>query len=98
LFYKNKTYMKPVKKKDVKMKNLIGIIDDPTHEDLLFEIVQFLDNSKRYDGEFKMREVSMYTRVRIGNELQEDIDKLIEMGYLEKLKYTSYKVLKHLWE
>jgi hypothetical protein len=90
--------MKPVKKKDVKMKNLIGIIDDPTHEDLLFEIVQFLDNSKRYDGEFKMREVSMYTRVRIGNELQEDIDKLIEMGYLEKLKYTSYKVLKHLWE
>lgn len=90
--------MKPIKKKNVKMKNLIGIIDEPTHEDLLFEIVQFLDNSKRYDGEFKMREVSMYTRVRIGKELQDDIDKLIEMGYLEKLKYTSYKVLKHLWE
>jgi len=80
------------------MKNLIGIIDEPTHEDLLFEIVQFLDNSKRYDGEFKMREVSMYTRVRVGKELQEDIDKLTKMGYLEKLKYTSYKVLKHLWE
>lgn len=90
--------MKPIKKKIVKMKNLIGIIDDPTPEDLLFEIVQFLDNSKRYDGEFKMREVSMYTRVRVGNELQDDINKLIEMGYLEKLKYTSYKVLKHLWE
>jgi len=90
--------MKPIKKKNVKMKNLIGIIDEPTHEDLLFEIVQFLDNSKRYDGEFKTREVSMYTRVRIGGELQEDIDKLVEMEYLEKLKYTSYKVLKHLWE
>jgi len=90
--------MEPVKKKNVKMKNLIGIIDDPIYEDLLFEIVQFLDNSKRYDGEFKTREVSMYTRVRVGNELQEDIDKLVEMGYLEKLKYTSYKVLKHLWE
>jgi hypothetical protein len=90
--------MKPVNKQNAKMKNLIGIIDEPTYEDLLFEIVQFLDNSKRYDGEFKTREVSMYTRVRIGNELQEDIDKLVDMGYLEKLKYTSYKVLKHLWE
>lgn len=90
--------MKPIIKKNVRIKNLIGIIDEPSYEDLLFEIVQFLDNSKRYDGEFKTREVSMFTRVRIGNELQEDIDKLVEMGYLEKLKYTSYKVLKHLWE
>lgn len=90
--------MKPIKKKNVKMKNLIGIIDSPIYEDLLFEIVQFLDNSKRHDGEFKLREVSMYTRVRIGSELQDDIDELIKLGYLEKLKYTSYKVLKHIWE
>jgi len=57
--------MKPVNKQNAKMKNLIGIIDEPTYEDLLFEIALFLDNSKRYDGEFKTREVSMYTRVRI---------------------------------
>ena len=61
--------MKPIKKKNVKMKNLIGIINDPLYEDLLFEIVQFLDNTNRYDGEFKMREVSLFTRVRINSDL-----------------------------
>ena len=53
------------------MKNLIGIIDNPTPEDLLFEIVQFLDNSSRYDGEFKKAEVSLYTRVRVSKDLNE---------------------------
>jgi len=90
--------MKPVKRKNVKMKNLIGIIDEPTYEDLLFEIVDFLDKSARYDGEFKVREVSFLTRVRIGSTLIKDIDELVKLGYVEKLKYTSYKVLKHLWE
>jgi len=90
--------MKPIKKNDVKLKNLIGIIDNPTHTDLLFEIVNFLDNTKRYDGEFKLREVSLFTRVRIGKSLDDDIAKLIKLGYIEKLKYTSYKILKHLWE
>jgi hypothetical protein len=90
--------MKPIIKENVKLKNLIGIIPEPTIEDLLFEIVQFLDNEKRYDGEFKQREVSMYTRVRIKNELNKDLEELIKKGYIEKLKYTSYKVIKHLWE
>jgi len=90
--------MKPIKRKNVRMKNLIGIIDEPTHEDLLFEIADFLDKQGRYDGEFKVREVSFLTRVRIGSELTEDINQLVKMGYVEKLKYTSYKLLKHLWE
>ena len=90
--------MKPIKRKNVKMKNLIGIIDNPTYEDLLFEICDFLDKQGRLDGEFKVREVSLLTRVRIGSELSEDMTELVKLGYIEKLKYTSYKVLKHLWE
>lgn len=90
--------MKPINKKIVKMKNLIGIIDDPTYEDLLFEIVQFLDNQGRHDGEFKVREVSLFTRVRISSDITDDLEELEKLGYIEKLKYTSYKVLKHLWE
>jgi len=90
--------MKPINKQNVKMKNLIGIIDNPTYEDLLFEIVLFLDNENRYDGEFKVREVSLFTRSRISSELVKDINKLVKLGYAEKLKYTSYKILKHLWE
>jgi len=90
--------MKPINKKIVKIKNLMGIIDEPTYEDLLFEIVQYLDNLKRYDGEFLKREVSLFTRVRIKSSVEDDIQELENLGYVEKLKYTSYKVLKHLWE
>jgi hypothetical protein len=90
--------MLPINTKKAKIKNLIGIIDNPTYEDLLFEIAQFLCNENRLDGEFKTREVSLKTRVRITNELNDDIDKLVELGYAEKLKYSSYKLTKHLWE
>jgi hypothetical protein len=93
--------MKSINQKNVKIKNLIGIIDNPTHEDLLFEIVSFLDNERRYEGtsaEFKTHEAFLKTRVRISSLLSEDLDELVKLGYLEKLKYSSYKVIKHLWE
>ena len=90
--------MKPINEKIVKIKNLIGIIDNPTYEDLLFEIVNFLNDEKQYDGEFKVRDVALKTRVRISPDLTDDIDKLVELGYAEKLKYTSYRILRHNWE
>ena len=90
--------MKALNKKKVKIKNLIGIVDQPTYEDLLFEIVQFLEIENRFDGEFKKGEVSLKTRCRINQELIEDLEKLAELGYIEKLKYTQYKIIKHPWE
>ena len=90
--------MLPINIKKAKIKNLIGIIENPTYEDLLFEISQFLTQENRLDGEFKTREVSLKTRVRILTELEDDIIKLVELGYAEKLKYSSYKIIKHLWE
>ena len=90
--------MNPISKENVKIKNLIGIINEPTYQDLLFEIVYFLDNEKRYDGEFKVRDVALMTRVRIKKELEDDINELVKLGYVEKLKYTSYKVISHNWE
>ena len=93
--------MKPLDISKAKIKHLIGIIEEPTLEDLLFEIVYFLDEERRYDGEtsqFKTREAFFKTRVRILESISDDLDKLVEMGYLEKLKYSSYRVIKHLWE
>ena len=90
--------MKPINKETVKLKHLIGIIPDPIYEDLLYEIVNFLNNELRFDGEFKMREVSLKTRVRINLDVTDDVEKLVELGYIEKLKYSNYTVLKHLWE
>lgn len=90
--------MKPIKLEDVKMKNLMGIVSDPEYTDLLFEIVNFLDISNRHDGKFKMREVSLHTRVRKNKDLADDLNELIKLGYIEKTKYTEYKVIKHKWE
>jgi len=56
-----------------------------------------LDQEKRYDGEFKTRDVSLKTRIRISDELDNDLGKLEELGYIRKLKCSSYEVVKHLW-
>jgi len=90
--------MKPININEVKIKNLIGIIDYPTYEDLLFEIISFLDAENNYEGEFKSRDVSLKTRVRISSDLIEDIEELVKLGYIEKLKYSSYRVISHPWE
>ena len=90
--------MKPLNYNIAKIKNLIGIVENPTLEDLLFEIVSFLDNERRYESEFKTHEAFLKTRVRLSSLLSEDLDELVKLGYLEKLKYSNYRVIKHLWE
>ena len=90
--------MKPINYNIVKIKNLIGIIENPTYEDLLFEIVSFLDNEKNYSGEFKNHDVWAKTRVRINSEFKDDITELIKMGYVESIKFANFRVIKHLWE
>lgn len=93
--------MKSINIKKVKIKNLIHIFDDPEHEDLLYEIVAFLDNEGRYKGEeaiFKTHEAFLKTKIRISSLLSEDLDILTDIGYLEKVKHGNYRVIKHLWE
>lgn len=88
--------MKKVNRDQIKIKNLLGIIDNPTYEDLLFEIVSFLEDENR--SEFKKWDVAVKTRCRIGSSLEEDLNVLVERGFLEHQKYTIYKILKHPWE
>ena len=90
--------MAPVDYNIVKMKNLIGIVENPVIEDLLWEIVSFLDNERTFTGEFKKRDAYFKTRVRINSDFKEDLEELVRLGYLQDLKYSSYKVIKHLWE
>lgn len=90
--------MNPINTNNVKIKNLICLIDNPTHEDLLFEIVFFLDSEKRYDGKFSVKEVSLKTHSRISGELSSDIEKLEELGFIKKEKYNNYILIKHIWE
>lgn len=90
--------MKRINKQKVKIKNLLGIVDKPTEEDLLFEIVDFLESESRLDGVFKKSECSLKTRCRINQELVDDLTVLCNIGYLEKDRYGRFVVLKHPWE
>ena len=87
--------MKKINKQKIKIKNLIGIIDEPTHEDLLFEIASFLEDERKED--FNKGDVSLKTRCRIGETLDEDLKVLVDLGYLEHKGWTKYKLLKHPW-
>ena len=91
--------MKQINKELVQVKNLIGIIDNLTIEDLLFEIVNFLCNENRLEGIFNVREASLKSRVRINTEdFFNDIKQLEEKGYIKKINSIKYQVIKHLWE
>lgn len=88
--------MNIVDKNVVKIKNLIGIIDNPTIEDLLFEIANFLSDEQRPDGIFTIKEVQTKTRIRISDDLLTDLQSLENLGYIVPEK-TKYKLIKHLW-
>lgn len=90
--------MKKINKKIVPLKYLIKFNIHPNIEDLLYEIVNFLDVENRLDGEINLAEIINKTSTRINNNIEEDLKILIDNGYLEKLKYTKYRVIKHLWE
>ena len=89
--------MKGIKKEKIKIKNLIGIIDNPSHEDLLFEIVSFLEKENRLKEEFNKEEVSLKTRCRIEEDLELDLKKLQQMGFIEHKGWTKYQLVKHPW-
>lgn len=89
--------MKRIQKQKIKIKNLIGIVDNPTHEDLLFEIVSFLEKENRLGNEFNKEEVSLKTRCRIEEDLDLDLKELMKLGFIEHKGWTKYKLLKHPW-
>jgi len=90
--------MRGIQKKKIKIKNLIGIVDNPTHEDLLFEIVSFLEKEDRLEDFFIKHEINLKTRCRIEEDLDKDIKKLLEAGWIEHHGWTKYKLIKHPWE
>lgn len=90
--------MKPINKKLVPLKYLIKFNTTSSINDLLYEIVNYLEIENRLDGEINLAEIINKTSTRINKNIEDDLKILIDNGYLEKLKYTKYRVIKHLWE
>lgn len=66
-------------------------------EELLWEICRFIQNENRDDLEFNLADVNFKTKCCLSENVENDLQQLIDLGYIEKLKYTKYKVLKSLW-
>ena len=89
--------IKPINKDKVKIKNLLGIIEDPTLTDLLFEITNFLDSENRFNETFTKTEVNLKTKYRINSNLTKDLKELVSEGYLSMAGKAKYKLIKNLW-
>ena len=72
-------------------------INNPKIEDLLYELVNFLEIENRLDGKFNYWEICNKTVTRINENIDKDREELINLGYIEKDKYTQYNIIKHPW-
>lgn len=67
----------------------------PTKYDLLYELTSFLESEHK--DEFNEWELKNKTKSRLGT-LEENLQILIDEGFIEKTKYTKYKLLKNMWQ
>ncbi len=67
----------------------------PTKYDLLYELTEFLEAEQK--EEFNEWELKNKTKSRFGT-LEENTQILIDEGFIEKTKYTKYKLLKNMWQ
>jgi len=84
-------------KSKLPLKYLINFtIIEPTIEDLLYEIITIVLDKK--ENTINNWELNNKTKTRINEKIEDDIQLLIDKGYLEKDKYTKYKIINHPWK
>lgn len=67
----------------------------PSKYDLLYELTEFLE--AEHKEEFNEWELKNKTKSRV-NSLEENLQTLIDEGYIEKSKYTKYRLIKNMWQ
>ena len=87
-----------IDKKNVQFKYIINYPEDRTVLNLLYEICEILLDEGRTDNIFNIADVNTKTTTRISNNIKEDLTELEKAGYIKKLKYTQYEVLKTPWQ
>lgn len=84
-------------KNKLPLKYLINFtIIEPTIEDLLYEIITIILDKK--ENTINNWELNNKTKTKINENIEDDIQLLIDKGYLEKDKYTKYKIINHPWK
>ena len=67
----------------------------PSKYDLLYELTEFLEAEQK--EEFNEWELKNKTKSKV-NSLEENLQTLIDEGYIEKSKYTKYRLIKNMWQ
>ena len=67
----------------------------PSKYDLLYELTEFIEAEQK--EEFNEWELKNKTKSRV-NSLEENLQTLIDEGYIEKSKYTKYRLIKNMWQ
>lgn len=67
----------------------------PSKYDMLYELTEFLEAEQK--EEFNEWELKNKTKSRV-NSLEENLQTLIDEGYIEKSKYTKYRLIKNMWQ
>ena len=86
-----------IDKKKVEFKYLINYPEDRTILNLLYEICEIIMDEGRADNVFNIADVNTKTTTRINKSSKEDLKQLEDDGYIKKLKYTQYEVIKTPW-
>lgn len=88
--------MVTIDKRKVPLKYVLGFtVLKPSPMDLLYETVSFLYNEHK--DEFTESDLKTKTKSRVGT-LEENIQYLLENGYIEKGKYSRYSININPWE
>ena len=66
----------------------------PSKYDMLYELTEFLE--AEHKEEFNEWELKNKTKSRFGT-LEENLQVLIDEGFIEKTKYTKFRLLKNNW-
>lgn len=87
--------MKPIDNKKVPLKYLIGyVVQNATIYDMLYELTVFLQNENK--DIFTETEIKAKTKSRCGS-FDENFTALIKEGFIEKDKYSKYRLISHPW-
>lgn len=69
---------------------------DPLH--LLYQIICYLELTKKDDMEFTISEVNLHTTTRKEGKALPLIEDLVESGHIKKIKSVRYVVVVNPWE
>lgn len=86
-----------IDKKNVEFKYLINYPENRTVLNLLYEICEIIMDEGRTENVFNIADINTKTTTRINKTSKEDLKQLEEEGYIKKLKYTQYEVIKTPW-